>query len=552
MLNENKLCVITCVNDEKKYAEMLLSFSKVIIPNGMSIEYIAMRDEKSIFEGYQKAMVSSNAKYKIYVHQDVIILDKFFIKYLMKLFKDNPQCGIAGVVGGRAFDDNGIWWNSELAGAIVDTSNYDKIPYEERYYNDMAENEFVAAVEGLLLATQYDINWRYDLFSGWHLYDVSQCLEFHRAGYKVGVVAQPKTACFHNCGLVSLESYDDIRKKIVTEYDKEIKEINKKYRKYPLVTVLIPTYNRPYFLSMAIESVLAQTYPNIEIFISDNSPNEDTKKMMNQYLLKHHNIKYEHHPEFDFFGNWNRLQEYDNPETEYINYLMDDDLFMPEKIEKMVIKFQQNPDVSIVTSRRLFIDENNDVLPPINSEEDVITEDTVLTGDEVGKFFLLSMKNIIGEPTTALIKKKKFGDCKLGWSGNEGRYIITDYPAWLKLLSNGKIIYLTEQLSCFRQHKDQDTYSSRFIMSVPVCYAIEIKYAWEKKKFITSEVEIELCILNCISTALTSIKQLKEIEYNQYSQDYFILKQLIKAMGNALLNGYNIDLSWLDTRIEKR
>ena len=162
------------------------------------------------------------------------------------------------------------------------------------------------------------------------------------------------------------------------------------------------------------------------------------------------------------------------------------------------------------------------------------------------------MKNIIGEPTTVLIKKKKFGDCKLGWSGNEGRYMITDYSIWLKLLSNGKMLYLTEQLSCFRQHKDQDTYSSRFIMSVPVCYAIEIKYAWEKKKFITSEVEIELCILNCISTALTSIKQLKEIEYNQYSQDYFILKQLIKAMGNALLNGYNIDLSWLDTRIEKR
>ena len=49
---------------------------------------------------------------------------------------------------------------------------------------------------------------------------------------------------------------------------------------YPLVTVLIPTYNRPYFLSMAIESVLAQTYPNIEIFISDNSPNEDTKNMI--------------------------------------------------------------------------------------------------------------------------------------------------------------------------------------------------------------------------------------------------------------------------------
>ena len=552
MLNGNKLCVITCVNDDGKYAEMLSSFRKMLVPNNMIIEYVSMRGEKSIFEGYQKAMNSSDAKYKIYIHQDVIILDKKFLINLLNLFVNNPQCGIAGVIGGHAFDDNGVWWNSELAGAIFDTNNYDQIPYEQRYYDKEVQNEFVAAIDGLLIATQYDINWRYDLFSGWHLYDVSQCLEFHRAGYTVGVVAQPKTACLHKCGLVKLGNYDDVRKKILIEYDREIKEINQKYRRYPLVTVLIPTYNRPYFLSMAIESVLAQTYPNIEIFISDNSPNEDTKKMMKQYLERYPNIKYEYHPEFDFFGNWNRLQEYDNPETEYINYLMDDDLFMPDKIEKMVIKFQQNPDVSIVTSRRLFIDENNDVLPSSNSEEDVITEDTALSGDEVGKFFLLSMKNIIGEPTTALIKKKKFGDCKLGWSGNEGRYMITDYPAWLKLLSNGKMIYLTEQLSCFRQHKNQDTHSSRSIMSVPVCYAIEIKYAWENEKIITSDVEIELCILNCISTALTAIKQLKEIEYNQYSQDYFILKQSIKAMGDALLNSYNIDLSWLDTRIEKR
>lgn len=321
---------------------------------------------------------------------------------------------------------------------------------------------------------------------------------------------------------------------------------------YPLVTVLIPTYNRPYFLSMAIESVLAQTYPSIEIFISDNSPNEDTKNMMQQYLRKYSNIKYEHHPEYDFIANWNRVQEYSNPKAEYINYLMDDDIFMPTKIEKMVAAMKQCPNASIVTSYRMRIDEDNNILPDDEANERIYQENSEIAGEKVGKALLMYMANFVGEPTTVLIRKSAFGDCKLGWTGNEGRFLVTDYPAWLKLLEKGNMIYLTEPLSCFRKHKDQDTHSSRFIMSVPVCYAIEIKYAWENEKFITSEAEIELCILNCISTVLTAIKQLKEIEYNQYSRDYFILKHLIKAMGNALLNGYNIDLSWLDTSIEKR
>ena len=58
MLNGNKLCVITCVNDDGKYAEMLSSFRKMLVPNNMIIEYVSMRGEKSIFEGYQKAMNS--------------------------------------------------------------------------------------------------------------------------------------------------------------------------------------------------------------------------------------------------------------------------------------------------------------------------------------------------------------------------------------------------------------------------------------------------------------------------------------------------------------
>ena len=74
------------------------------------------------------------------------------------------------------------------------------------------------AVDGLLIATQYDIPWREDILKGWDFYDVSQSLEFRREGYKVGVVFQEKPWCMHDCGISKLINYDVSRKKILEEY----------------------------------------------------------------------------------------------------------------------------------------------------------------------------------------------------------------------------------------------------------------------------------------------------------------------------------------------
>ena len=58
---------------------------------------------------------------------------------------------------------------------------------------------------------------------------------------------------------------------------------------YPLVSVIIPTYNRPTYLRRCLESVLNQTYKNIEIFVvDDNNPETEarieTEKIMNEYV----------------------------------------------------------------------------------------------------------------------------------------------------------------------------------------------------------------------------------------------------------------------------
>ena len=53
----------------------------------------------------------------------------------------------------------------------------------------------------------------------------------------------------------------------------------------PLVSVIIPTYNRAEYVKKAVESVLNQTYKNIEIIVVDGSLNDETEKILQPYLI---------------------------------------------------------------------------------------------------------------------------------------------------------------------------------------------------------------------------------------------------------------------------
>ena len=88
---DNKICIITCVNNESQYEEMIQNFLSIKIPDNMEIEFLGVRNAISIFSGYQQAMEESDAKYKVYVHQDVLIQDEDFFYKIIDIFKNNPE-----------------------------------------------------------------------------------------------------------------------------------------------------------------------------------------------------------------------------------------------------------------------------------------------------------------------------------------------------------------------------------------------------------------------------------------------------------------------------
>lgn len=193
--NEKKFAFITCVNDEDQYKEALCFINSLVVPKGFSFECIAVRGAVSMASGYQMAMQSTDAKYKIYLHQDVFIINRGFLRDILKIFRENPAHGAIGMAGAKKMVENGIWAadRSITFGAVYQTSRGGGA--EEMWLNPFnppgpSRYAYAMMLDGLLIATQYDLDWREELFDGWHFYDLSQSAEFVRAGYRL-VIPNP-------------------------------------------------------------------------------------------------------------------------------------------------------------------------------------------------------------------------------------------------------------------------------------------------------------------------------------------------------------------------
>jgi len=115
----------------------------------------------------------------------------------------------------------------------------------------------------------------------------------------------------------------------------------------PLVSIIIPTYNRAHLIGETLDSVLAQTYDNWECIIVDDGSSDNTDEVIGEYTKKDTRFKYYHRPEEHLpGGNGARNYGFKMSEGEYVNWLDSDDLFSENKIEEQVKLINEaKPDV---------------------------------------------------------------------------------------------------------------------------------------------------------------------------------------------------------------
>lgn len=212
-MNEKKFCFIMCVNDERYLRECVYYINRLNIPKGYETDMITVTDAECMTAGYNAAMQASDAKYKIYLHQDVFIVNRDFLADIVKVFEDKT-IGMLGMVGAPKLPEHAVMWYGERVGRIY-TSNVVQAGPSIMGGSDLCD---VEAVDGLLMATQYDVPWREDIFRGWDFYDVSQSFEFRKHGYRVVVPSMIQPWCIHDDGFLNLSNYHKERRKFLEEY----------------------------------------------------------------------------------------------------------------------------------------------------------------------------------------------------------------------------------------------------------------------------------------------------------------------------------------------
>lgn len=102
----------------------------------------------------------------------------------------------------------------------------------------------------------------------------------------------------------------------------------------PLISVIIPTYNRAHLLGETLNSVIAQTYSNWECLVVDDGSTDYTKELLEFYQAKDSRISYYVRPHTKKKGaNACRNYGFKLSNGQYINWFDDDDLMHPEKLE---------------------------------------------------------------------------------------------------------------------------------------------------------------------------------------------------------------------------
>lgn len=220
-MNDKKFCFIICTNNEVLLNECLVYLSRLVIPEGYSIDLLTITEAKSMTSGYNEGMHASDAKYKIYMHQDVFIMNRYFLFDILDIFKQDEKIGMIGMVGYKTMNSEGIMWNEKRFGAVPmygASEAYINSNFGDYRYKSSDGITEVCVADGLMLVTAADIEWDEE-FDGWDFYDATQCMRFTDNGYRIVVPNQKLPWFIHDDGqYLSVWNYNKYRKKYLEKY----------------------------------------------------------------------------------------------------------------------------------------------------------------------------------------------------------------------------------------------------------------------------------------------------------------------------------------------
>lgn len=224
----------------------------------------------------------------------------------------------------------------------------------------------------------------------------------------------------------------------------------------PLVSVIMAAYNHEKYISDAINSVLNQTYENIEIIVEDDCSTDSTaekiKKIKDKRLKKIYSKKNK-----GAVATMNHLVSLCN--GDYIAILGSDDVWYPNKIEVQLKQFKDD-NIGAVFSLADIIDENGERYEDdVDFSSDVFKSENMSRGKRMRKFFEIG--NHLCHPSSIIPKKvmDEIGPY------NEMYRQLHDFDYWVRIVSKYDIAVVDDRLLGYRRFKSKINLSNSSISS---------------------------------------------------------------------------------------
>lgn len=207
--------------------------------------------------------------------------------------------------------------------------------------------------------------------------------------------------------------------------------------KNPLVSVIIPTYNRAHLVERAINSVLNQTYQDFEIIVVDDCSNDDTEAVIKRFHDPR--IRYIRH-EKNQGGSAARNTGIRAAHGEIIAFLDSDDEWMPEKLFEQVRVLREDPNCDAVYTDIYFVHEDGKMIthrfPKVNGNI----------------YYELLKKNVVGTTSTVLLRRQCFDTVGLF---DESLPSCQDWDMWIRISKNYKFRKIDKPLVKYKWHQVQ-------------------------------------------------------------------------------------------------
>jgi glycosyltransferase involved in cell wall biosynthesis len=209
----------------------------------------------------------------------------------------------------------------------------------------------------------------------------------------------------------------------------------------PRVTVSIPTHNRARFLRESIASALAQTLTEIEVIVSDNASADETPDVVASFSDPR--LRYERlERNIGLHGNLSRALHLGS--APYVTILQDDDLMLPENLERKVAALEAHPQAVLAHAPFRFIDDTGKVLSEAvdwwKSPADVENGPDFVRGQLA--------RGVRADMTSWLLRRSALA----GERFDEVDGLAADFGFLLRLAMQGDVVYVRQPLTSTRRH----------------------------------------------------------------------------------------------------